>query len=59
MLALSKYGEPMLSFADAGGTRRIILASTFTVRCCASRMTPETHEPPSWCHPKGNQSWSY
>ena len=26
MLALSKYGEPMLSFADAGGTRRIILS---------------------------------
>jgi hypothetical protein len=26
MLALSKYGEPTLSFADAGGTRRIVLS---------------------------------
>jgi hypothetical protein len=26
MLALSKYGEPTLSFADAAGTRRIVLS---------------------------------
>ena len=26
MLTLSKYGEPTLSFADAGGTRRIMLS---------------------------------